>query len=286
MKYIPIITLLFLLCSCKYLDMVSKDEMVAKVGNEVLYKSEIQNLIPPGTTPEDSLSMIKQYVNSWALKNLLVQKAEIELSKEDKDVQQELDDYRSALLVFRYEKQFVEQRLDTIIGEEECREYYNNYSANFTQNSSVVKARVIKISKTSPNLEIIKKLYKAQSIEEVEELERICYNSADRYNNFNNGWTEISNVAREIPLDVQSCEKEAWSKSCIETNDSLYNYYVYFIDKVASGQVAPFDYYYPRIREIILSKRKQQLIADLEKNLLKEALESNSLKTEIATSKR
>ncbi len=279
MKKLLILLLIPLLISCKYLVFDTQDTVVAKVGDKVLYASEVKNLIPEGTTTADSINMLEQYVNSWAIKHLLLSKAENELSGSEKDVEQELEDYRTSLLVYKYEKIYLEERIDTSITEEECRQYYDNFSANFTLNNSVVRARIIKISEKSPNLERIRKMYKAQSIEEIDELERLCYNSAERYNNFNNEWVDISNIAREIPYDVQMCEREAWSKSYIETKDSLYQYLVFFLDKIAPDGTAPFEYYNSRIKEIILSKRKQQLIADLEKNLVQEALENNTLKT-------
>ncbi|MFA6334711.1 MAG: hypothetical protein WCX48_04035 [Bacteroidales bacterium] len=279
MKRLLILGLIPLIFSCRYLNFTSDDAVVAKVGDKVLYESEVKDLIPQETTPEDSINMLEQYVNSWALKYLLLDKAENELSKSEKDMEQELEDYRTSLLVYNYEKIYLEERLDTVITDDECREYYQKYSSNFTLNNSVVKARVVKISERSPNLETVRKMYKANSIEEIDEFEKLCYNSADRYNNFNNNWVDISEIAREIPYDVQMCEREAWSKSFIETKDSLYYYFVYFFDKISPEGTAPFEFYQTKIKEIILSKRKQELIANLEKNLIQEALEKNLLKT-------
>ena len=279
MNKLLILGLIPLFVSCKYLDFSSDDAIVAEVGDKILYESEVKNLIPQGTTPEDSINMLEQYVNSWALKHLLLNKAESELSKSEKDVEQELEDYRSSLLVYKYEKIYLEERLDTVITDDECMDYYKNYSSNFTLNNSVVKARVVKVSDRSPNLETIRKMYKTTSLEEIDEFEKLCYNSADRYNNFNNNWVDISAIAREIPYDVQMCEREAWSKSYIETKDSLYYYFVYFLDKIAPDSTAPFEFYQTKIKEIILSKRKQELVANLEKNLIQEALEKNLLKT-------
>lgn len=279
MNKLLILGLIPLFVSCKYLDFSSDDAIVAEVGDKILYESEVKNLIPQGTTPEDSINMLEQYVNSWALKHLLLNKAESELSKSEKDVEQELEDYRSSLLVYKYEKIYLEERLDTVITDDECMDYYKNYSSNFTLNNSVVKARIVKVSDRSPNLEAIRKMYKTTSLEEIDEFEKLCYNSADRYNNFNNNWVDISAIAREIPYDVQMCEREAWSKSYIETKDSLYYYFVYFLDKIAPDSTAPFEFYQTKIKEIILSKRKQELVANLEKNLIQEALEKNLLKT-------
>lgn len=279
MNKLLILGLLPLFFSCKYLDFSSDDAIIAEVGGMSLYESEVKNLVPPGTSPQDSINMLEQYVNSWAMKHLLLKKAETELSKSEKDVGQELEDYRTSLLVFKYEKIYLEERLDTAITEEECKEYYDNYSSNFILNNSVVKARVVKISDRSPNLELIRKTYQATSLEDIDEFENLCYNSAERYNNFNNSWVDISSIAREIPYDVQMCERDAWAKSYIETKDSLYCYFVYFQDKIAPDSIAPFEYYKTRIKEIILSKRKQELMVNLNKNLLKEAREKNFLKT-------
>lgn len=274
-----------LLSSCKYFGFIKDDEKVAQLNGKSVYQSDIKALIPPGTAAEDSLAMIEQYVTSWALKNLVASKAEKELSKEEKDVRQEIEEYRNSLLVFRYEQKYIQANLDTNISDNECMEYYKNNSDNFNRSSSVVKARVIKISKNSPNNAIVKKLYNSPYTEDIEELQRISYNSADRYNNFNNEWTDMENVAREVPIDLQECERAAWSKSCIETSDSLYNYFVYFAQKIAPNTVAPFEYHKPRIKEIILSKRKQALLAKLEESLIKEAIENNDLKFNFKSAK-
>jgi hypothetical protein len=67
----------------------------------------------------------------------------------------------------------------------------------------------------------------------------------------------------------------------METSDSLYTYLVYFFEKVPPGETPPYEYYRPRIKEIILSKRKQELIENLKKDLIEEALENNTLQTNI-----
>lgn len=281
MKKIIFIALAFFAVSCKYLERSSGDAVVAKVGKNKLYESEIRALIPPGKSPADSLEMLNQYINRWAIKHLLLSKAESELSNDDKDVAQELDEYRSSLLMYRFEKMYIDQRLDTVITESECRDYYEKNSSNFILANSVVKARFAKISSTSPNLESLKRLYKAESIEDVEEFERLCYSSADKYNNFNNEWIDLSVVAKEIPLDLTASEKEISSKSSIETSDSLYTYLVFFPEKIRTDEKAPFEYYRTRIKEIILSKRKQDLILKLEQDLIREGLDQNYLKTNI-----
>ncbi|PKP42330.1 MAG: hypothetical protein CVT93_04725 [Bacteroidetes bacterium HGW-Bacteroidetes-10] len=280
-KAVLAILILLAATSCKYLEFRSGDKVVAEVGGNKLYESEIKSLIPPGKSSQDSIMMLKQYINNWALKHLLIEKAENELSSTDKDVEQELEDYRSSLLMYRFEKMFIDQRLDTLITEQECRDYYEKNSPNFVLDNSVVKARFAKISNNSPNLEKLKRGYKASSIEEIDEFERLCYSSADKYNNFGNQWIDISMIAKEVPYDVLTLEREIKITSAVEVKDSLYTYLVFFHEKILPDQIAPFEYYLPGIKQIILSKRKQELIATLEQNLIREALEKNHLKTNI-----
>ncbi len=281
MRQLFTLILLLALSSCKFLEFRSGEDVVARVGDKYLYKSDIRTLIPAGTPPGDSLMMLRQYVNSWALKYLLLAKAESELLKNEKDMERELEDYRNSLLAYRYEKLYIDKRLDTLVTEEEALDYYNTNSPNMSVRNSVVKGRVIKISSKSPNLERIRSLYKANSLEEIDELETLCYNSADRYNNFNNGWTDLSLIAREMPVDLYYCERELDFKQYIETKDSLYSYFAYITERVSPEGTPPFEYYLPRIREIIISRRKQNLIARLEKDLINEALEKNLIKTNI-----
>ncbi|PKO97233.1 MAG: hypothetical protein CVU12_01740 [Bacteroidetes bacterium HGW-Bacteroidetes-7] len=281
MKLFAAIALLLTVTSCNLLEFRSGDEVVARVGENYLYKEDIKNLIPHGTSYSDSIMMVRQYINSWALKYLLLSKAEAELSKTDKDVEGELQDYRNSLLVYRYEKQYIEKRLDTLVSDQEARTYYQENSGNITVNNSVVKARVIKISSTSPNLSRLRSMYRADALEDIDELERISYNSAERYNNFDNKWVDLSFVARELPLDLYRCEEMLKSASHIEAQDSLYSYFAYFPQRIAPNGNPPFDYYLPRIKEIIISRRKQELIAGLEKDLIKEALENNKIKLNI-----
>lgn len=49
----------------------------------------------------------------------------------------------------------------------------------------------------------------------------------------------------------------------------------YIKEYMRSGEVAPFDYAVPFIRDYIISARKQALVVTLEQDLLNEARESN-----------
>ena len=101
--------------SCRLYDTLFKGDVVARAGKDVLYRSDIERLGINGFSPEDSIRMVERYIHAWAKDRLLLDMAESRLSKADRDVTSQLEEYRRQLLVYRYEQQYVEQRLDTAV---------------------------------------------------------------------------------------------------------------------------------------------------------------------------
>jgi hypothetical protein len=176
-KFVCIITAALLVCSCTLYESVTKGEKVAQIGRAALYKTDLEKIIPKDIAPQDSAALVRQYIDSWAIKQLMLQKAEEQLPKSEKDVAQLLEDYRVQLLVFRYENKFVEERLDTIVKGIEREEYYNAHQGSFVGRNGVFKGRLVKMQNSSPNLQVMRKLAKGRDAETLEELEALLQRS-------------------------------------------------------------------------------------------------------------
>ncbi len=267
-----------LFCSCNFLDSFSKGEKAAQVGGAVLYKSDVEKIIPRGITGKDSLAISMQYIDSWAMKQLMLLKAEEMLPKEDKDVEKELEDYRMQLLIFRYENKFVSERLDTLISENEMKEYYNMHEESFVTKNGIVKARLVKLHNSSPNLQVIRKLSEKKSDGNMEELEELAFNSAYKYSTYGNSWVDLQVVAREIGCDLQGLQEKLEKRDILELKDSVYTSILQVTEYVKPHEVAPFEYNTDKIKDIILTRRKQELLAGLQKDILNDALDNKTLK--------
>ena len=58
------------LCSCKVIsNLVDDDQVVAKVGDVKLYRSQVEQYIPDLVSPEDSLNLAMQFINSGLRKS-------------------------------------------------------------------------------------------------------------------------------------------------------------------------------------------------------------------------
>ena len=264
-----------MLMSCRAIsDFLHDDEAVAQVGQVKLYRSELDKVIPKGVSQEDSTRLAQQYINTWASDMVFVNIAEEQLSKAEKDVTKELEDYRKSLLKYRYEQLYVNERLDTSVTDDMVEEYYNAHQDKFILERPVVKARYLNISADSPNLEPIRRRMSSDDASDLVESDSIAYISAMQFATWDNRWIDIVMLSREFEMDY-SAMIAMMKKGWVEQKDTLGNIHLAYVnDIIMDGQPAPVEYSAPVIKDMIISARKQNLVLNLEQDLLKDAREN------------
>ena len=133
-----LLVLLVTAVSCKMVNQLQetaselfRGDVVARVGDHQLYRSQLDAYVPAGVSPEDSASLARQWINAWAEDLLLLDMAEEQLSPEEKDVTEELEAYRRTLLGYRYRQLYIDRRLDTLVTDEELERYYREHLDHF-----------------------------------------------------------------------------------------------------------------------------------------------------------
>ena len=248
--------------------------MVAAVGSEKLYRSDLNAVIPKGISPDDSTYLAQQYINSWATELVYLGIAEEQLSKSERDVTKELEDYRRSLLKYRYEQLYVNERLDTAVSDISVEEYYNSHQDKFVLSRPLVKARFLSISEDSPAKEQIRKRMSSDDVADLVEADSLAYSAAYKFTTWSDAWIDVTVLAREFPMDYETMMAQV-KKQWIEKVDTLGVARLAYIQEVMKkGEVAPIEYSAPAIRDIIISTRKQALISTLEQDLLKDAREN------------
>lgn len=258
--------------SCKAISSLIHDgEVVARLGNHKLYRSELDDVIPKGASPEDSVNLANNYINSWVKDKAFVDIAQQRLSKEEKDVSKELEAYRQSLLRYRYEQRYINERLDTTVSRKQIDEYYESHQESFKLERPIMKARFLNISQDSPNLQKIKKLMSSEKVEDVLAADSVAFNSTQRYHDYSGEWIDAVKLAVEFGVDyVQMLSKR--NGQFIEIPDENGNVSVaYIVDYIKAGETAPVDYCEDRIRDIIISGRKHELLTGLERDLIEDA---------------
>ncbi len=270
-----IIIVLPSLSSCRAISSFLKGgEVVAEVGSEKLYRSDLDAIMPKGISQADSVYLAKQYINTWAAELVFLGIAEEQLSKSERDVTKELEDYRKSLLKYRYEQLYVNERLDTAVTDEMVEEYYNSHQEKFVLARPLVKARFLSISNESPAKDQIRKRMSSSEVEDLVEADSLAYSAAYKFTTWSDEWVDVTVLSREFPMDYETMMSQVKNK-WIEKVDTLgVARLAYISDMMKKGEVAPIEYSAPAIRDIIISTRKQSLISTLEQDLLNDAREN------------
>jgi len=156
-KLPAIVMLYFVLTSCSYFKPEEKPQAVARVGESYLFKSDLVDLVSEGTSKEDSISIVRSFIDRWATQKLLIKAAEVNISKEQ---QEEFDrliqQYKVDLYTKAYLEQIVQREVDTVVSTAEIKSYYDENKDNFRTNGSLIKLRYINLPKDHPKFELIK----------------------------------------------------------------------------------------------------------------------------------
>lgn len=278
MKRLSIILLLSAavsVCACEAIsNFIHDDDVVAKAGTHKLYRSQVEDFIPDGLSEEDSTSLALQYIGNWAKEQLFIDMATQQLSKAEKDVSAELEDYRNSLLKYRYEQRYINERLDTVIARSDIEKYYEEHQDLFILDAPVLKARFLDIMSDSPNLDVIRKKMSSSDYEDLMEADSLAYSSALKYLDYSETWVSATSLAREFGTDYRTMLSNMKGSFIEMKDEGGEDKIAYVCDICRQGSVAPIEYCSERIRDIILSGRKHSLLVTLEQDLLKDALEN------------
>ncbi len=273
----------FIICvlfsSCDYFDLQKKEpvkkDVIASVYNEELLKEDIQNLFPKNISEEDSLILLKSIITSWATQKLLIKKAEENSTLENNQkINKLVSDYRKSLLINNYKERLIKQQLDTVISEEEVHEYYQNNSLNFRLNEELIKVKYIHFGNDVVDKNDIIKLFRSTEQGDLEELEQQQL-SFKSYQLNDSIWVPVENVLLKTPFSKEKLLKKT---KYLQKEDSLGLYLVAVKDVLLRNQIAPKSYITPTIKQMILHKRKLELIREIEKIILKDATQNKSFK--------
>ena len=271
--------LVFLLATgCDRIQNIRKEtpeEAVARVHDKFLYKSDLSQIILPGTSSEDSAIVVNSYIQNWIKKQLVLYRAEANLDNEKKNVEQKLIEYRNSLITYIYESELIRQKLDTVVSEEEIQKYYQENNRNFELKDNIIKVIYLRVKKDAPKIKKIKEWYKSGNPKDRVQLEEFCFQYASDFHLDDETWLLFDELLKKVP--IKTYDKEAYLKNNrhIEIEDSTDLYLVNIREMKIRESLSPLSFVQDDIRVLIINKRKLDLIREMEKTTYEEALRKN-----------
>ena len=272
------ISLVFVLffSSCQGKKAEEKSEVVISVYGKKLYKADLENIVYEGISYNDSVLRSKVYIDKWVRNQLLIRQAENNLTPEQLDFSKRLEEYRNSLVINKYETELINQNLDTEIAEDQIYDYYNRNSAEFRLNRDIVQMASVSLPNDSKKKWIFTKLFRDYDSLMIDSLTSLAEQHALSYDFNIQEWRNFEDVIDTFDLKVKDNKSFLNEKKFfVVNNDDIYTL-VKICDYKLVGDVSPCEMETDRIKYIILSNRKKELLENLYNDLYSKAVQEKA----------
>lgn len=274
-KYFALLLMLILVFSC-FRGAEKNREVLARVNNTFLYADEIETMIPSGITGNDSVELLRVYVGKWVEQQLILQNANNILTAKEKDFSKKIRDYRNALLIIEWEKKLLSAQLDTNITEKQLKDYYEANQREFILQADIVRVLYIKLNANSPFVREARDFLLDDPFDS-EAAEQFCRKYAVNHFLDIRSWLYVDDIQKEIPLTTQHKTEMSTGNGFFEIQDAEYMYMIKVLDSKLKGSVSPMALEENTIKEVILQKRKKEIIDNHVRELRSSAERSSKI---------
>ena len=153
-RILPFLSVALLLCaSCRR----NVDPVVAQVYQYKLYSSEVQAGMPLGLTQEDSLALVRDFIDNWVKEKLVLHEAERHLTPREKNFDREMMDYRNSLLAQRYlDKIWLKDTANNVVTDQEISDFARSLDDRYTVEKEIVRVNYVKMPTRSDKLPLVR----------------------------------------------------------------------------------------------------------------------------------
>ncbi len=255
--------------SCKRIltPFTTEEIVVASVGERRLLSTDVEYIFTEKMTTEDSLVILKSYVNMWVRSQLKLERAELMFSESQEDIDNMVEEYRNSLLNYKLDQHYIEKSINAEITESDIESYYTKHSNEFRLNNIIVKARVVKVPETYRQSVKLQELMESPNSEKQQDFIDIC----DK-NNFQlvvlDTWTNFNEFLGHLPTRKGDIYTKLLKSKDVqfmadESNKYLFNIY----ESKDKGEISPIVLAKDKIRKIILNQRRVDAINIYEDSL-------------------
>jgi hypothetical protein len=246
------------------------------VGNEYLYKEDVEQLLTSNRMIKDSAEFVQEYMSHWLEDVLLYRQAKRNVAQ-TKEIDRLIQNYKKSLLLNLYQERLVDQQLDKEITLEEITSFYENNKAMFRMEEAVVKGIFLKLSLKAPKLESVRRWCKSDDPAELEKLEKYTLTNAQIYEYFCDDWQPLSMLASKITLSEDELNSKVASKGMVEFKDTSAIYMMNITDYLPVGTQKPLDLAEAEIKELLVNSRKAEFLQRVKKDIYTDAINSGEV---------
>jgi len=268
-----VIILTSLLSACVH----EKPTPVARSFDQFLYPEDLNGVVPAGVTGDDSTQLVRSYIEQWLRQQALLYHAQRNVAINTERLEKQVETYKNGLIVYEYEQELVSQKLDTVVTEDEIQQYYDARPELFILQQPILKRSYIRLRTDAPELDRVKRLLVSPNFEEQDLLTKYCAMYASGYALLDTSWHYADDLLKEIPLsqiDEADYSQTGRIFEIIENNEL---YLIILHDSKLRESRSPLSLVRDQVRNLILNKRKIDLIDHMQRSIVADAREKNNI---------
>ena len=261
-----------LLTSCSNISDNNSNDLIARAGENFLY----QNQLPSFSSEQDSILRYLNYIETWAKEKILYDLSLTNLSQSKKnDLDLLVEKYKVDLYINSYKDLIVNSRIDSIVTDQEIESFYNMNIDNFKLNENLLKYRYLRVPSDNINISRIRRYIQRLNESDREFLDSLNFQFADLKINDTMWFTEREVISSIKFINQKNKSNYMRINRLYEFEDDQYTNYFIVKDLLKSGNIPPLSYLYDRIKSNIINQRKLNLIQNINKEILNDALKSS-----------
>lgn len=263
------------LAGCKQRD----EEAVARSYDTYLYRKDLAGIVPEGVTGEDSIRLARAYIDQWLRQQAVLVQAQRNVKANSEHIEKQVEAYRDGLIVYEYEQALISQKLDTVVTKQEISDYYDAHEELFILTRPILKMSYIHLQKDAPEIERVKRLFVSDDLGDKDLLEQYCQRYAISYSLYDRDWHYTDGLQKFIPIGRISESDFSQTGRIFEIIENNELYLIILHDARFSDSRSPLVLEQDNIRNLILNKRKIDLLAQMQKSIVDDARAKNNIET-------
>jgi hypothetical protein len=249
--------------------------VVARFNNEKITKQDIMRILPDDISQEDSTFIVDKYIEEWLGQAVLFDAAK-KTVKDTTALINKVNDFRKQLYIHYYTENYIYNQIDKNVKDTEIEKFYNEHINNYILPTTYIKAHYLTMDASVYVYYDIWEKMRASTLTDIDELKKSCIGT-DRKVYSHEEW-----IPKDEFLNIVNYN---WSISDNELPYRLFFDYVYEglryfvkIDEFAlKGSNKPIEFVRNEIKQVIISKRKQEKLHQTRNKLMNEAVNSDNI---------
>ena len=272
-KLFLLIIIISTFSSCSYIEQYIKEResegIIASVGDNFLYKEDIEHIVPQGTSSSDSALIVEAYIQRWATNILTLKNAERNVSNQQ-EINKMVEEYRQRLMIHNYQQEMVSEKVK-LPTEIEAKQFYESNKELFLLEDAVIKGAIIKVPNNIKTDNIQRKFKNLN--ENIADIEKYALQYAPDYVLFTEYWRVVGDV-----INAETSKLKINKIGYYEEKDSLHLMLINVTEYLPQGEVAPFEMIKEDVQTMLYNQHKMDYLNNFEKEMFEYGVRHNQIK--------